>query len=175
MTKPAPTRPADTLAARLTAAAVSRVYDVTPQAVHEWKTAGAPFDPDGRVTLAALRRWELERTRAVARRGPTDAADEAKTRKAIADARRAELRAAREAGQLVTVADALAIHTRRLERIRQALDVMPSRWAPRIVGVADIGTAFVTMREMWGDALTACQRADPDDPPDSPTVTTDAA
>jgi phage terminase Nu1 subunit (DNA packaging protein) len=143
---------------RVTAAELARLYGVSDQAVSGWKSAGAPFGPDRRISLAEFRRWEHHaiKSQAEAKAAPTTE-DEARARKLSAEAELAEVKLARERGQVVAVEDAAGAYERRVTRLRQAVAAIPGTYAQQIVGLETTGDAMRVLRDVTASLLAALQ------------------
>ena len=129
---------------------------VSDQAVSAWKAAGAPFGADRRILFADFLAWResLVEAKAAAKAAPTTE-DEAKARKAAAEAQIKELDLAKMLGQLVTVADAAAGFAAQCAELRAAVVAMPGRYAAECVGLDDVGAAMLLLRRVQHDLLTA--------------------
>ena len=126
-----PTQPAGTI----TAVQAAERLGLTAQAVGQWASRpGAPVVKDGTrvyVQWPGFARWrEQELVRqAKAEAAPTVSLDEARTRKALAEAELAEMDLAVRRGDLVGVSDYEAALARVLDRLMARLRAMPVRLA----------------------------------------------
>jgi phage terminase Nu1 subunit (DNA packaging protein) len=106
---------------------------LTAQAIGQWAAkSGAPVRKDGTalwLKWPAFARWREEQQvkNALAELAPTVSLDEARTRKALAEAELAELDVAKARGEFVSVADFEAALARVLDRLMARLRAMPLR------------------------------------------------
>lgn len=119
----------------ISAADVAKRLEITPQAVGIWtKRPGAPVRVDGaRVwcrwpEFARWREQEMIR-QAVKEVTPTATLDEARTRKAIAEAELAEMEVGKARGELVSIEDYEKALGRVLDRLMARLRSLPVRLA----------------------------------------------
>lgn len=136
----------------VTKSQLAEIFGVSRGRISQYITAGLPVRPDGRVDRAAAEEWHRRRTATqtptVVRRSEQKAkSDEepgenlfiaARTRRELAEARRAERKDREEAGELV-----------RIDEVRKAFDGigriyaagrenLPVQLAPRLIGLTDI-------------------------------------
>ena len=153
----------------LTKIELAAALDVSTQTLDAWLARGMPFERRpgaGARTyafdLAAVLRWRLdyERAQAAAATDETDI-DEAKRRRAVAEARLAEMAADREAGQLLAREDVDAAVIASFVRVRAKLLSIPSKVAPLVAG-ADVNAAGATLRAAIHDALRELSETTPE-------------
>jgi phage terminase Nu1 subunit (DNA packaging protein) len=116
---------------------LAAALDVSTQTLDQWLNRGMPFvskpgtgSRSYEFDLSAVLRWRLDYERAQAD-AATDGTDieEAKRRRAVAEARLAEMAADREEGQLLARADVDAAVTGAFARVRARLLAVPSKVA----------------------------------------------
>lgn len=118
---------------RLTFSAAADRLGLTRQAVGQWAAKpGAPVSTERGVLLVAwpaFARWREQQMVETAKReaAPTVSLDEARTRKALAEAELAELEVAKSRGEFVAVADYEKAVARVINRVTARIRAMPSR------------------------------------------------
>jgi phage terminase Nu1 subunit (DNA packaging protein) len=115
--------------------------DMPERSFARWVAKGLPRKGE-RYLWPELHRWILEHARQEGRESvrPADYED-ARARKAIAEAELAEYDLARKRGELLTVADGEKTIAEAFQRIRGQLLAVPSRFAADLVGIQTLPEA----------------------------------
>lgn len=137
---------------------------LTRQAIGVWAAKpGAPVTSDNGTTLVlwpAFARWRETQMveKAVRDTAPTVSLDEARTRKALAEAELAELEVAKARGDFVAVADYETALGRSLDRVTARLRAMPVRLSSYGAEVeaaveSEVEAVIVELSQMDADVL----------------------
>ena len=119
----------------VSAAEMAKRLEMTPQSLGMWcKRPGAPVRVDGTrvwVQAAAFIRWRERELVAQAMKDlmPTVSLDEARTRKALAEAEMVEIEVAKARGEVVSVEDTAKVIGTVLDRLTARLRALPVRLA----------------------------------------------
>ena len=147
---------------KLTKGDLAAALDVSTQTIDQWLTRGMPYvsKPGAgsrfyEFELAAVLRWRLDYERAQ-QAAATDATDidEAKRRKAVADATLAEMEVARKSGELVAVVDVDHAVTQAFARVRARMLALPSKVAAECAAIDTPAECSEVIRQAVYDALT---------------------
>ena len=155
---------------RLSKIDLAAALGVSTQTLDQWLGRGMPFASKPGTgarayafDLSEVLRWRIdyERARADAASTETDL-EEAKRRKAVADARLAEMQADREAGRLLAREDVDAAVIAAFSRVRARLLAIPQSTAPLVVGVETVAEASEKIRRAIYGALAELAETDVD-------------
>lgn len=133
---------------------------VSTQTLDQWLGRGMPYvsRPGAgsrayRFDLSEVLRWRIDYERAQAEAGTDETdLDEAKRRRAVAEARIAEMQADREAGRLLPREDVDAAMVGAFARVRSRLLAIPSKAGPLVQGQST-AEAAETIRAAIYEAL----------------------
>lgn len=152
----------------LTQSEVSEAIGYSTRQIQNWLKAGLPSAGEGhgrRFQLPTVVRWLIEFKLRDTAKGKLEVAQ---TRRAQAEAERAELRLRRERGELVPVADFEGEVNHIVGTLSAGLKAAPSRWGSQLVGLetpmAARGALEQIMRELMEDLR---KRADDETDDDS--------
>lgn len=123
----------------LTQAAVARALGVTTRQIHRWREMGLPSHGEGRrlrLYLPEVIAWFVEHK--TKQQGRVDIS-EAKARRQMAEAERAEIKLAQERADLVSIEVYESELDGMVGRLAAVLKSFPSRWSPQLVGSASPG------------------------------------
>jgi phage terminase Nu1 subunit (DNA packaging protein) len=146
--------------------------DMPERSFARWVAKGLPRKGDGgqeRYPWPEIHRWMLEHARQEGRESvrPADYED-AKARKAMAEAELAELDLAQQRHELMTVEVAEKTLGEAFQRIRGQLLALPRRLAPDVVGVQTLPEANARLTKAIAEVLE--ELADGKDVPDGEEV-----
>lgn len=133
--KPPAKRPQTRRDGEVSATEMAKRLEMTPQSLGMWcKRPGAPVRVDGTrvwVRAAEFLRWREKElvTQALKEAAPTVSLDEARTRKALAEAEMVEIEVARARGEVVSVEDSAKVLGTVLDRLTARLRALPVRLA----------------------------------------------
>lgn len=131
----APKSPKGARDGEISAAEMAKRLEMTPQSLGMWcKRPGAPVRVDGTrvwVRAAEFVRWRERELVAQAIRDlmPTVSLDEARTRKALAEAEMVEIEVAKARGEVVSIEDTAKVIGTVLDRLTARLRALPVRLA----------------------------------------------
>lgn len=97
--------------------------------------------------------WATERERQAREEATPVDSEQAKARKALADAKLAEYELAQAEGRLVDVEDYRAALARDLDVVRAGMLSVPSKWAPLLVGKRTIAEVQAVLDGLVGQTL----------------------
>lgn len=130
---------------RHTRAEICRLLDVSGKVVSEWTVAGCPRLDDGSYLLPDVVAWLRRREKLAA--APTSE-DEARTRKLVAEAQRAELELAAAQGRYLLAADVEREQAQLLETLNAALDAIPTQAAPAARAAESTARAVQVLQDL---------------------------
>ena len=142
---------------------------LTRQAIGQWaQKPGAPVTTKNGTTLVlwpAFARWREKELvgSAIRSAAPSVSLDEARTRKALADAERSELTAAKQRNELAPVAEMDAAVERLASAVRDEVRGLRSRFTTAIVGLANPIEAAAVLDQMETQILGALAKAATED------------
>ena len=119
----------------VSATEMAKRLEMTPQSLGSWcKRPGAPVRVDGTrvwVQAAAFLRWREKELvlQAIKELTPTVSLDEARTRKALAEAEMVEIEVAKARGEVVSIEDSAKVIGTVLDRLTARLRALPVRLA----------------------------------------------
>lgn len=139
---------------------LAAVFGVSLTTIGGWVRRGCPFLVAGSKTVpwefdtAAVARWR-EQQAAIAAQGDTSDLDidEAKRRKLAAEAALAEIDLARARGEVVEIEQVAEVIGEQFSALRARLMAMPSKVAPLVIGVGDLGEVREVIDDHVRDAL----------------------
>jgi len=115
--------------------------------------------------------WYIEDIRRQERDTAPPDETEARTRKLVAEAAMSEYELERLEGRMITVEDAQAEVRRSDERVRARLLAVPGKYAPQLVGLADVAGVVPVLEsvvhEVMAEMAEAAQGEDEAEPPES--------
>jgi len=157
--------------APVSAAALARLLEITPQAVSAWRKAGCPVQPGGRsFRVAEVVRWLTDRERQKLEEDllsgeSRDRWEAARALRTEHEAAIAGLELAKLQAELITVDDAVKGAERVFVRLRALVLALPSKSAYRVVGLKTLPAATRALREIADGLLGAFVASTDEDPP----------
>lgn len=137
---------------KVTKPELAEILGITTQAVDQMMRRGCPMVRHGGrghggtlFDTAAVIAWREERAATMAK-GPVVDLEEAKVRKAVADAEDAELKVAERRGELVSIDDVADLVEREYASVRSRLESIPDKVAPRWGQAKSVSEARLLLR-----------------------------